>query len=169
VRQLLLTENLPEEVQPQAELLLYAADRAQHVETLLRPRLVAGALVLCDRFTDSTVAYQGYGRGLDRTLIDQLNYIATQGLSSDLTLWLDLDAAEGLARTQRRGVTDRIEQADLAFHQRVQHGFTQLAQQHGDRTARIDASQTEDLVALQIQAVVEQRFSQWYGNLVRTP
>lgn len=148
-----------------AELLMYAADRAQHVADYLRPQLAAGAIVLCDRYTDSTIAYQGYGRGLDLALIDQLNHIATAGLQSDLTLWLDLDAAVGLARTQQRGQRDRIEQAALTFHQRVHAGFAALAQAHPDRIVRIDASLAEAQVAAQIQAVLRRYLTQWFGPL----
>jgi dTMP kinase len=143
--------------------LLYAADRAQHVEYFLRPLLSRGALILCDRYTDSTVAYQGYGRGLDQALIAQLNQIATGGLESDLTLWLDLDVAMGLARTQKRGAADRIEQADLAFHQRVQQGFQALAAQHPQRIVRVDASGSEATIAAQIQAILSQKFEEWFA------
>src|SRR6476646_3229737 len=91
LRQLLLVYQGQEAIQHRAELLLYAADRAQHVEGYLKPHLAQGAVILCDRYTDSTIAYQGYGRGLDLVLIDQLNQAATGGLESDLTLWLDVD------------------------------------------------------------------------------
>ena len=163
VRQLLLEPSTAEAIESRAELLLYAADRAQHVDGYLNSHLLEGALILCDRYTDSTIAYQGYGRGLDLHLIAQLNHIATNGLESDLTLWLDLDAATGLARTQQRGIADRIEQADLSFHQRVQQGFTALAQQYPQRITRINATLTEAEVAKQIQAVLEKRFAEWYG------
>jgi dTMP kinase len=153
IRQLLLTDT-DEPMASRTELLLYAADRAQHVETFLRPHLAQGALVLGDRYTDSTVAYQGYGRQLDLELIHQLNQMATNGLQSDLTLWLDLDVEIGLQRTQQRGQRDRIEQADLAFHQRVRDGFRALAEQWPDRIVRIDASACEQAVAEQIQATL---------------
>jgi dTMP kinase len=153
IRQLLLTDT-GEIMDSRTELLLYAADRAQHVETFLRPHLNQGALILCDRYTDSTVAYQGYGRQLDLNLIHQLNQVATHGLQSDLTLWLDLDVEIGLGRAQQRGQRDRIEQADLAFHQRVRAGFRALAQEWPDRIVRIDASASEDRVAEQVQATL---------------
>jgi dTMP kinase len=133
------------------ELLLYAADRAQHVEAMLKPAIAQGTLVFCDRYTASTVAYQGYGRGLDLALIDQLNQIATGGLRSDLTLWLDVDPAIGLARTQKRGAADRMEQNKLDFHERVRQGFQVLFQENESRMVRIDASNTEDVVFAQIQ------------------
>jgi dTMP kinase len=164
LRQLLL-HSTDEPIQDRAELLLYAADRAQHVAADLKPLLSTGALILCDRFTDSTVAYQGYGRGLDRGLIDQLNQIATGGLQSDLTLWLDIDVKIGLTRAQHRAAQDRIEQADLSFHQRVQQGFIELAQTHPNRIVRIDASQEVSAVTDQIQMVLSQRFAEWYEPL----
>lgn len=143
-----------------AELLLYAADRAQHVEEVLKPQLRSGAIILSDRYTDSTVAYQGYGRGLSLSLINQLNSIATGGLESDLTLWLDVDVEVGLERTKNRGKLDRIEQADLEFHQRVQQGYTQLAKAC-PQIVRVDANLDEESVNQQIQAIVFQRLSQW--------
>ena len=163
VRQLLLNPAR-EPIHDRAELLLYAADRAQHVETFLRPHLADGDLILCDRYTDSTIAYQGYGRGLDFALIDQLNQMATNGLESDLTLWLDLEVERGLARTQKRGASDRIEQADLDFHQRVQQGFAHLAAKHPDRIVKIDADRSELEVAEQIEAALSQHLTRWYGQ-----
>mgnify|MGYP002785258568 CR=1 FL=1 len=169
LRQILLGHIAQEPICDRTELLLYAADRAQHVEGFLRPLLANGALILCDRYTDSTIAYQGYGRGLDRTLIDQLNHIATNGLQSDLTVWLDLDADLGLARTQKRGASDRIEQADQAFHHRVRQGFAALAQQHTSRIVRVDASLSEEDVSAQIQKQLSAAFVRWYGVDLRNP
>jgi len=162
IRQLLLGQPNQEPIHDRAELLLYSADRAQHVEGFLRPNLNQGALILCDRYTDSTIAYQGYGRGVDLSLIDQLNHIATNGLESNLTLWLDLDAETGLARSRKRGTLDRIEQADLSFHQRVQQGFTALALAYPARIVRIDADHSPAEVTEQIQLVLSQRLREWY-------
>jgi len=158
LRQLLLSHPSGESIHDRAELLLYAADRAQHVESFLKPYLIKQAIILCDRYTDSTIAYQGYGRGLDLTLITQVNQLATQGLTSDLTIWLDVDAEIGLSRVRQRGKADRIEQTELAFHQRVQAGYRQLAQDYPDRIVRIDASLDEIDVAQQIRAVWQQQF-----------
>jgi dTMP kinase len=151
------------------ELLLYAADRAQHVHATLKPALADGAIVLCDRYTASTVAYQGYGRALDLALIEQLNAIATAGLTPDLTLWLDLDVEQGLKRArQRQPATgelegeDRMEAAALSFHQRVQEGFAAQAKANPQHIIRIDAADSEDRVAEQIQTVMEQKLQQWY-------
>jgi dTMP kinase len=151
------------------ELLLYAADRAQHVHTTLKPALESGSIVFCDRYTASTVAYQGYGRALDLALIEQLNAIATDGLVPDLTLWLDLDVQQGLNRARQRQPAvgelkgkDRMEAAALSFHQRVQKGFAAQTQADPLRMIRIDAADSEDRVAAQIQTVMEQKLQQWY-------
>ncbi len=144
-----------------AELLLYAADRAQHIETVLKPQLARGAIILCDRFSDSTIAYQGYGRGLNLGAIEQIDRIATGHLASDLTLWLDVDVELGQQRARQRGGLDRIEQADLAFHQRVRQGFADLAATYPRRIARIDANCSEVEVSQQIQAILERAFEQW--------
>ncbi|MCU0524210.1 MAG: dTMP kinase [Elainella sp. Prado103] len=168
LRQLLLYSS-EEPIADRTELLLYAADRAQHVETCLQPLLQSGAIILCDRFTDSTIAYQGYGRGLDRSLIDQLNQIATGGLQSDLTVWLEVEVTVGLDRARQRRATasmghDRIEQSDLSFHQRVQRGFQELAQRYPDRIVAVDASPDPDTVAQQIQTVLTQKLHHWYSR-----
>ena len=136
------------------ELLLYAADRAQHIEEVLKPHLEQGAIILCDRYTDSTFAYQGYGRRINLNFIDQLNQIATGGLESDLTLWLDVEVEMGQSRTRKRGTSDRMEQADLAFHQRVQQGFAELATAYPQRIVRIDANAGENEVQQQIQSIL---------------
>jgi dTMP kinase len=130
LRELLLHPPYETAPVPRAELLLYAADRAQHVETVLRPALERGDWVLCDRFTGSTAAYQGYGRGLDLGLIAALEYIATGGLRADLTLWLDVSLAESC---RRRGgqLADRLEGEGVAFLGRVADGFLELAVQRG--------------------------------------
>ncbi|MBE9177644.1 dTMP kinase [Oculatella sp. LEGE 06141] len=168
VRQWLLNPTVQSPLHDRAELLLFAADRAQHVEELLKPQLASGGLILCDRYTDSTVAYQGYGRRLNLDLIDQLNQVATNGLESDLTIWLDLDVAVGLNRTKRRGAADRMEAIDLSFHQRVQHGFTELARAHPHRIVRVDASLSEAEVSQQIQSILEQWLTRWYPPLSLT-
>jgi len=130
---------------PATELLLYEASRAQLVHEVIRPALAAGRIVLCDRFTDSTVAYQGYGRGLDLELIARLNALATEGLRPDLTFLLDLDPGVGLARatrrvTERQERHDRIEAEVLAFHQRVRTGYRAIAAADSERVILLDAS-----------------------------
>ena len=171
IRKLLLDPALSqaEEITSEAELLLYAADRAQHVVQCIRPHLEAGQIVLCDRFTDSTVAYQGYGRKLDLALIQQLNQLATFGLQSDVTLWFDVDVEQGLQRARSRqsehSTGDRMEANDLAFHQRVQMGFATLAQEN-PRINRIDANQPLNQVTHQVTSILETSFQQWHPNLL---
>lgn len=121
---------------PLAELLLYAADRAEHVNKVIAPALAVGQVVICDRFTDSTLAYQGYGRGLNLEQIRQLNHLATGGLQPQLTLWLDLAPEVGLARSR---LGDKLEQEHLEFHRRVYRGFQALAAAEPQRIVRIDA------------------------------
>jgi dTMP kinase len=155
LRRLLLEKAEDKPIAELTELLLYAADRAQHVEQELKPNLAAGKYILCDRYTDSTTAYQGYGRGLNMSLINQLNYIATSGLESDLTIWLDVDVEVGLAR--KRGTEegfDRIEQEAIAFHHRVQQGYAQLAASHPSRIIRVDGNSSQETVQQVIQKVL---------------
>ncbi len=133
-----------------AELLLFEAARAQHVAEVLRPALDAGAIVVCDRFTDSTVAYQGYGRGLSLADIETCNQIACAGLKPDLTLLLDLPAEAGLARAERAHRSGKLHDAiggeSLAFHRRVRAGFLALARQEPERVKVLDASAAADAV-----------------------
>ncbi len=130
LRQLLLHADDAQAPCPTAELLLYAADRAQHVQTVILPALAAGHWVLSDRFVGSTAAYQGHGRGLDAALIAQLEAIATAGLQPDLTLWLDLPLELSLERRSQRPA-DRIEAAGTTFLARVSAGFAIEAQHRG--------------------------------------
>ncbi|MEO0946850.1 MAG: dTMP kinase [Cyanobacteria bacterium J06641_5] len=163
LRQLLLSASADRELVPceRAELLLYAADRAQHVETVLKPQLERGAIVLCDRFSDSTIAYQGYGRGLSLSEIEQIDRIATGHLASDLTIWLDVDVELGQQRARQRGQLDRIEQAELAFHRRVRQGFVDLAATYPNRIARVDANRSESAVDRQVRDTLERAFERW--------
>ncbi|MFQ3584821.1 MAG: dTMP kinase [Cyanobacteriota bacterium] len=161
-------------ISPLAELLLYAADRAEHVQTRIHPALAAGQVVVCDRFTDSTLAYQGYGRGLDLDLIRQLNQLATGNLQPHLTLWLDLPPQVGLGRARSRQAAgfsktetpqsspvDRIEQAQLPFHQRLYQGFQELAATEPQRIVRIDAQGSPQEVAQRIWSVVKSRLAEY--------
>lgn len=157
LRQLLL--HPPEAADPcsVAELLMYAADRAQHVERVIRPALERGDWVVSDRFAGSTLAYQGYGRQLDRHLIAQLEHIATGGLQADATLWLQLPLQRSLAR--RAGQTnDRIEAAGQAFLQRVCDGFAELAAER--QWCTIDADQPAPAVTAQIRRRLSAVFAQ---------
>ena len=149
---------------PRAELLLYEADRAQHVEEILRPALEAGKIVLCDRFTDSTLAYQGYGRGLDLDVVRQLNAAAALGLKPDLTILLDLPADVGMSRIRDRAERlgserDRIEQEDIPFHDRVRQGFLALAAGEPERIVVVNAEESFDEVSASIRLVVMERLA----------
>ena len=140
------------QVTPRAEALLYGADRAHHVDTVIAPALAAGAVVLTDRYVDSTLAYQGAGRGLDAKVVTDW---ATGGLTPHLTVLLDLDPVAGLARAGARGRPDRLEAADLAFHQTVRAGFLALAAAEPDRYLVLDASGSPDGLAAAVRAGLE--------------
>lgn len=137
---------------PVAELLLYEASRAELVAAVMRPALAAGSAVLCDRFTDSTVAYQGFGRGLGEKLVRDANTVATGGLVPDLTLLLVGDVQVGLARATRHAA-DRIEQEPSDFHRRVAEGFAAIASAESGRVVAVDASGTVAEVEGRIWAV----------------
>lgn len=128
-----------------AEALLFAAARAQLVNEVIRPALDRGEIVLADRFSDSTRAYQVAGRGLPAAAIDQIITFATNGLEPNLTFLLDIDAAVGLARKDKRG--DRLEREDLEFHQRVRLGYRALAERHPERVVVLDATRDPDHLA----------------------
>ncbi|HEU5239731.1 MAG TPA: dTMP kinase [Pyrinomonadaceae bacterium] len=131
-----------EQVDPLAELLVFAADRAQHVRTLLRPALAANKIVLSDRYADATVAYQGSGRGFKPELIAEIVQLATEGLTPDLTLLFDLSVAESAVRTRKRfdaKHSDRLDSEDAAFHTRVRDAYVKMAEANPDRIRLIDA------------------------------
>lgn len=147
----------------QAELFLYLADRAQHVHEIIRPAQARGQVVLCDRFADSTVAYQGYGRNLDVGLLNSLNDVAVAGAWPQRTILLDLEAEQGLRRALARNLENdacvnegRFEAEQLDFHSRVRQGYLALAGQHPRRFAVIDAAKDAAAVAEDVwQAVAE--------------
>jgi dTMP kinase len=145
-------------VDPLAELLLYAADRAQHVNTVLRPSLAAGEVVLSDRYADATVAYQGAGRQFPPQLIARVVEIATGGLKPDLTLLFDLPVAMGLARTLRRGDVeaqpDRLDSEDVAFHERVRRAYLDLAAAEPGRVRLVDAAGAAEEIQTWVRALV---------------
>lgn len=141
-------------VTPRAEALLYAADRAQHVETTIGPALAARAVVLSDRYVDSTLAYQGAGRGLSVAEARVITSWATGGLLPDLTVLLDLDPQVGLARAGARSSLDRLEAASLAFHEAVRDGFLALADEDPSRYVVLDAAADVDLIEAEIQDAV---------------
>lgn len=133
-----------------SELLLMFAARSDHLHSLILPALSAGTWVVCDRFTDSTVAYQGFGRGHgDATVLKKINHLIEYFVPRlpDRTFWLDLPVTEGMARAGKRGAADRFEQETVAFFQRVYQGFAYMQQQQPQRICRIDASGTVETVA----------------------
>jgi len=132
-------------ISPQAELFLVAASRAQLVAEVIRPTLQEGKVVICDRFTHSTMVYQGYGRGLDFTAIKMVNNMATRNLNSDLIILLDISPEQGLARKQ--SLKDRFELEDLSFHRRVREGYVKMAAAEPDRWLVIDASLPKGKIA----------------------
>lgn len=151
----LLQWKAPEDTSSLAELLLFNASRAQLVDQVIRPAVEAGSVVICDRFTDSTIAYQGYGRGLDVETVRQINNLATANLTPDLTILLDLPVAVAMARQQ--GTTpDRFERAEVAFHERVLTGYRELAAAEPTRWLVIDGSLSKDMVARAIWTRVSQ-------------
>ncbi|MCD5436595.1 dTMP kinase [Lactobacillus delbrueckii] len=131
------------EMNAKTEALLYAASRSQHVSEIINPALKRGDLVISDRFVDSSLAYQGQGRRLGIDEVAQINAFATGHLEPDLTIFLDLDPAQGLARIAkvRSGSEDRLEQEKLAFHEEVYRGYQKVNQAHPDRVKVVDASQ----------------------------
>ena len=139
VRQVLL-DPASQGMTPVAELLLYFADRAQNVAEVVRPGLAAGRLVLCDRYVESSLAYQGYGRGLPREQILSLTELATGGLRPDLIVLIDVSVDVGLERVMRRGAHDRLESEQRAFHERVRQGYFQLMEADPARWLRLDGA-----------------------------
>ncbi len=139
---------------PRTEILLFLSARAQLVEQVIRPELKAGKVVICDRYADSTLAYQGYGHGYDRDQLRQLLNFATGGLWPDLTLLLDVDPEVGLKRKRSGGEWNRLDAYEVAFHQRVRAGYLELAASEPQRWARVDASCMSDDVQEEIRRVV---------------
>lgn len=151
-----LLDTAHDAMSDRAELLLYEAARAQLVEEVIRPALDAGEIVLCDRYADSTTAYQGHGRGLDLAEIERLNAIATGGLIPDRTLLLDIDPAVGLKRATGATGADRLEREALAFHERVRAGFLAIASAERQRVRVIDGSITpHEVAALVMHALAD--------------
>ncbi len=146
---------------PTTELLLYAADRAQHVGELVVPALESGRWVVCDRFVDSTVAYQGRGRGLDMTLIAELNRVATGGLRPDVTFLIDLPPELGMGRVVKRGAAeataggkDRMEGESIEFHRRLRSGFLEIAHAEPGRVRVIDGARPIAAIQTEIRDIL---------------
>lgn len=142
-------------IHPVTELLLYEADRAQNVSEVIVPALKEGKVVFCDRYIDSTLAYQGYGRQLDFKLIELLNEIATQNLQPDLTILFDIESSAGLARLHPSG-HDRLEKEALEFHQKVRSGYLELAKRQPQRWRIIDAAGPMSAVQEELKRLVSE-------------
>jgi dTMP kinase len=139
------------------EVYLFAADRSEHVSKIIRPALAEGKIVICDRFIDSTLAYQIGGRRLPEDLVRYLNMISSQGLVPDLTFLLDVTPATGLKRAAGKGAPDRFEQEALAFHQRVRETYLQIAK---DNPQRVIVVKTEDQTVDEAQAVIREKIDE---------
>jgi len=158
IRRILL-DPASAEIKPRTELLLYFASRAQNVEQVIRPALERGGMVLCDRFTDSTLVYQGCGRGLDTGIVRDLDRIACGGLKPDTTILIDIDLETSLQRARRRNERtgseeSRIDEESAAFHERVRRGYLALAESERDRIAVIDGRAGIGEVAARIREAI---------------
>lgn len=151
----LLLDPRHREMAPATEVLLFFADRAQHVAQVVRPALEAGRTVVCDRYVDSSLAYQGYGRRLPMPLLNAVAELATGGLRPDLTIFVDVQVATGLARVGARGAHDRLEAEIVEFHERVRAGYLEMAAADPRRWVRLDGDRDPDDVALGVLAALE--------------
>ena len=152
---------------PGCELLLFLAVRAQHVDEIIRPALDKGAVVLCDRFTDATVAYQGYARRLGTALVARLNRFATAGVLPDLTIFLDVPVALGLTRKRKTGHLDRLDRESAAFHKAVRNGYVRIARQNPRRVRVVNGMDSVDAVARAIDSLVRSRLRARKNGLAR--
>lgn len=142
---------------PRSEILLFQASRAQLVEEVIRPALASGRIVLCDRYADSTLAYQGYGHGVDLAALREIVAFATSRLKPDLTVYLDVPVEEGLQRRTKGGDWNRLDDYDLDFHRRVRAGYAELIAAEPDRWVVVNAAQPAEQVANDLKEVVLSR------------
>lgn len=155
LRHMLLNKKNQNTISPEAELLLFATSRIQLVNEVIRPKLQEGKVVICDRFADSTAAYQGYGRGMDLTIIKAINELATNNVRPNLTILLDIPAQKGLRRKEPKK-KDRFETEKIAFHDRVRDGYLKLASEEPKRWLVIDAT----LPKAKISKIIWERVNQ---------
>ncbi len=155
-----LLQTARERILPECEALLICASRSQHVAHVIRPALQQGAIVLCDRFSDSTMAYQGYARGLALAALRALDRVATEGLRPDLTLLFDVPVSRGLGRRAReRKSQNRLDREHRRFHRRVRSGYLDLAARHPGRIKVIDGRAAPDAVEARVSAIVDSYLS----------
>lgn len=146
----LILDPLNTEIAPLTEMIMYAASRAQHVAQVIKPAIEAGKIVICDRFVDSSYAYQGYGRGIDLKMIADVNRVAIDGMSPDITFFLDIDPDTAIKRRINATGADRIEQEKIDFHRNVYKGYEKMALLFPERIKRINANEPIDAVFSQI-------------------
>lgn len=165
IREILLGDAV--RIEPLSELFLYEAARAELVSSVIRKALASNGIVLCDRFIDSTIAYQGFGRGLDTATIEKLNNVASSGIRPDLTILFDLDVEEGLKRALARingaaasagagPIGDRLEREAIDFHERVRKGFLEIASKEPGRVKVVDATRTVENIHAEVWGLVEE-------------
>jgi dTMP kinase len=170
VRRILL-DPVNRRLDPTAELLLYAASRAQHLREVILPALAEGRILLCDRFSDATLAYQGYGRGLSVPVIRELDRIVTAGLRPMLTVLLDLPAEAGLGRARGRNTSQglhgeaRFENEEIAFHSMVRDGYLQLAKEEPGRIRVVNAARSPEEIQVEIRKVVDEVLGKLSSNV----
>lgn len=162
IRHWLLNRDFDTRVDKEAEMLLFLAARAQHLSELIIPALQSGKIVLCDRFNDSTIVYQGIARGIGAEKAARFCALVCEGSEPNLTFYLDVDPVEGLKRTAKthkdtasEGILDRIESETLEFHRKVQAGFLTLAKQNPDRIHALDANQSQENVLAQAISILD--------------
>jgi dTMP kinase len=158
IRNMLLEER-DLDLDPLAELYLFCADRTQHVRDFIKPMLKEGYVVICDRFADSTIAYQGYGRRLDLELVEKVSKAAALTLKPELTILLNLPVKVGLSRLEKRSGKTKMDEEPVEFHERVRHGYIHIAQKEPKRVKVVNAARDIDEVQGEIRTVVLERLS----------
>jgi dTMP kinase len=159
IRRLLLSPR--NQIVPETELFLYWASRSQHVQQVINPALAKGVVVVCERFNDATIAYQGYGRNVNLELIKKMNEIAAGGLTPDLTFLLDISPVRGLKKVlEAKGVKDRFEREKISFHNRVRQGYLTLAAQEPQRVKKISGTGSIEHIHQQIIKIIKKKLSQ---------
>ncbi|WP_456464515.1 dTMP kinase [Persephonella sp.] len=156
IRQILLSHS-DEIFPPLAELFLYEADRNFHIHNLIKPKIDQGYTVICDRFTDSTLAYQGYARGLDIDFVKEINSIASEGIKPDITFLIDIPVEEGLKRIQKIREKDRIEKEEIDFHKKLREGFLKIAEEERDRIVVLNGLEPPEKIFRQVIEFLKNR------------